>query len=265
MNFRFHILASSSAGNCGLLVTPNARILIDAGISATRIRRALAAVGEKLEDIDAVFITHEHSDHCKGVAALSKLERPVFFANEGTARAVQNAPDCLRCAAEPRWNIFETGSTFGFRGFRVSPFSIPHDAADPVGYVFSEESGDSPQTFAWATDLGYVPQLVREKIKNADCLVLESNYDPAMLERSGRPLQLKQRIRGRHGHLSNDDALELLISLENTCLRHVFLAHLSKECNSPRLVEDSLAMVKTTHPQCLFTVVPPDSDTPFGT
>lgn len=263
MNFRLHILGSSSAGNSGLLVTPKARILIDAGFSSSQIKRRLAAVGENIEDLDAVFITHEHSDHCKGVPVLAKLERPVFFANQSTARAVESG--CEKVT--PRWKIFETGSTFEFLGITICAFSIPHDAADPVGYTFTVPSPapDAPaHTLAWVTDLGYAPQLVREKIKHADCLVLESNYDAGMLDRSTRPPSLKQRIKGRHGHLSNDLAQEVLMTLGCERLRHVFLAHLSQECNHPDRVQDILTSVRLLHPQCVFSVIPPDCEVPLS-
>lgn len=257
MNFNFHILGSSSSGNCALLVAPGARILIDAGFSARRIKHSLALLGVDAADIDAVFLTHEHSDHCAGVAGLSRLERPVFFANHGTARAVQET--CEK--ANPRWRVFETGAPFSFQGITVNAFSIPHDAADPVGYTFTLENG---ATLAWVTDLGHVPRLVRERIKHADYLVLESNYDTNMLACSSRPPALKQRIKGRHGHLSNDLALEVLLTLENTRLKQVFLAHLSSECNTPELVDEAMAAAKAARPQCRFTVVAPGSTLPVS-
>lgn len=219
-------------------------------------------MGEKIEDIDAVFVTHEHCDHACGIGGLARLERPVFFANNDTARAVQET-----CDTRPRWKLFETGATFQFQDITISAFSIPHDAADPVGYTFTfgDDTLPSPrQTVAWVTDLGYVPQLVRERIKQADVLVLESNYDTALLDRSARPPSLKQRIRGRHGHLSNDLALELLMTLDNDRLRHVFLAHLSRECNSPELVDSALAVAKALREKCRFTVVSPAATTPVS-
>ncbi|MDR2429411.1 MAG: MBL fold metallo-hydrolase [Puniceicoccales bacterium] len=260
MNFRFHILGSSSSGNCALLVTPRSRVLIDAGFSARRIKQALNKLGEDVANIDAVFITHEHCDHIEGIPGLARGERIVFFANSETARAV-----LATCAgARPRWRIFETGSSFVFQDIAVSAFSIPHDAADPVGYTFTVEDNATVRTLAWVTDLGHVPQLVREKIRSADCLVLESNYDAGLLEKSPRPPSLKQRIRGRHGHLSNELAQELLMTLDSARLRHVFLAHLSRECNSPALVEAALAPVRALRADCRFTVVPPDAAAPLS-
>jgi len=267
MKFQFHILGSSSEGNCALLVTPGARVLIDAGFTCKRIRERLAAVGGDIESIDAVFVTHEHSDHSKGIAGLARLGRPVFFANAETARAVETV--CNRGVAtpvRPRWRVFTTGGgPFGFNDITITPFSIPHDAADPVGYVFSfADAGGAPVAVAWTTDLGYVPQLVLERVAAADVLVLESNYDPAMLDASRRPPSLKQRIRGRHGHLSNDAAAALLMSLPAGRLRRVFLAHLSRECNDPRLVHEAFALARPMHPRCVFTIVDPDAPAPVS-
>ncbi len=262
MDFRFHILGSSSAGNSALLVTPHSRVLIDAGFSARRLKQSLAAVGERIEDLDAVFITHEHSDHITGLAGLARLDKPCFFANEETARAAQT---CAKTAL--RWKIFDTGSTFQFQDLTVCNFSIPHDAADPVGYTFSfgEDNLLSPRRkLAWVTDLGYVPQLIREKIRDVDFLVLEANYDADLLARSARPMSLKQRIRGRHGHLSNDLALELLMTLESDRLQQVFLAHLSRECNSPDLVDAALCTARALRPHCRFTVIHPASPSPVS-
>ncbi|MDR1496819.1 MAG: MBL fold metallo-hydrolase [Puniceicoccales bacterium] len=255
MSFNFYILGSSSSGNCALLSTPDANILIDAGFSARRIKRSLDMLNVEMASIDAVFLTHEHCDHCAGVAGLSRMENLLFFANRDTARAVQST--CTK--TNPSWRIFDTGISFSFQGITVETFSIPHDAADPVGYTFTLADG---ATLSWVTDLGHVPRLVRERIKHTDYLVLESNYDVDMLACSARPLSLKQRIKGRHGHLSNDLALELLLTLESTRLKQVFLAHLSNECNTPALVTDAMATARAARPQCGFTVIAPDSTDP---
>ncbi|MDR1817323.1 MAG: MBL fold metallo-hydrolase [Puniceicoccales bacterium] len=267
MSFRFHILGTSSEGNCSLLVTPRARILIDAGFTCRRIAERLDSIGERIEDIDAVFLTHEHGDHCKGLAGMARLERPVFHANAETARAIEqaNARRAPAGGAGFRWKIFQTGDCFEFAGITVNAFTIPHDAADPVGYTFTFDTGDGrSETIAWVTDLGHVPMLVRARIRNAGVLVLEANYDPALLNASSRPPSLKQRIRGRHGHLSNDATAELLMTLENDVLRRVFLAHLSRECNTPEHVELALAMPRALRPNCVFTVVAPDAPAPVS-
>ncbi len=233
----FHILGSSSSGNCALLETPGCRVLIDMGLPSRKLTELLLSLDRRLADIDAVFITHEHSDHICGLAGLLRHPHVEVFANRETARAAQT-----RLRFRPKWNFFETGSTFTFRDLEVASFSIPHDASDPVGFIFSIAAEAAPRRLAWCTDLGYVPELVRERIRGADVLVLESNYDPDMLDRDHRrPWSLKQRIKGRHGHLSNHAAHELLRTTENASWRRVYLAHLSRECNDVQLVRDTFA------------------------
>ncbi|MFT4901714.1 MAG: phosphoribosyl 1,2-cyclic phosphodiesterase [Lentimonas sp.] len=238
----FQILGSSSSGNCALLKTEQSTILVDVGFSAKRIGELLAAVGESLDNIDAVFLTHEHNDHAQGVRGLAKRADLPIFANRDTADAVQ-----AKLTKRPNWQIFQTGTTFKFRDLSVHSISIPHDAYDPVGYTFHwGESGDlfnPPRGLAWITDLGYVPAHVREHMATVDTLVLEANYDETLLENDEkRPHSTKQRIRGRHGHLSNDEAYEVLRTLNgNSILREVFIAHLSKDCNTISHVQEKFA------------------------
>lgn len=260
MDFKFHILGSSSSGNCALLVTPHARVLIDAGFSGKRIDAALRAVGESLDRIDAVFFTHEHHDHACGLPAIAKRPNIRLYANKATARDLQSG---LTCNAN--WHHFDNGSDFHFRDIRVHAFAIPHDAADPVAFRFTVHEGTLFETrLAWITDLGHVPELVRRHAADADVLVLESNYDPDLLDNSERPLALKQRIRGRHGHLSNHDAMTLLGSLDNPRLRRVFLGHLSKECNRVDLVREAVGKLAATRPYCRYTVIDPAGTEPVG-
>jgi phosphoribosyl 1,2-cyclic phosphodiesterase len=233
----FCILGSSSAGNCALLSTPGCRVLIDVGFTPRRVNEMLAPLGLQLGDVDAIFITHEHSDHISGLSGLARHPHIQVFANRETARATQT-----RLTFRPAWQFFETGSTFTFRDLEVSSFSIPHDAADPVGYVFTVTGSAAPcRRLAWCLDLGYVPELVRERIRGVDVLVLESNYDPALLDESPRSWTLKQRIKSRHGHLSNAAAHEVLRTTEGASWRKVFLAHLSRECNNVALVRETFA------------------------
>ncbi|MGJ8652903.1 MAG: MBL fold metallo-hydrolase [Opitutaceae bacterium] len=262
MTPHFQILGSSSNGNCGLLCTGNTKVLVDAGFSGKRIGEMLAAIGESLDQIDAVFLTHEHTDHAQGIRGLaSRADLPVF-ANRDTADAVQS-----KLKKRPNWQIFQTGTTFQFQDIEVRSFSIPHDAYDPVGYTFHwGEEGDmfSPrQGLGWVTDLGYVPAHVRERIQTVETLVLEANYDEDLLERDEkRPWSTKQRIRGRHGHLSNDAAYELLLSLENSNkLQNVYIAHLSKDCNTVTCVEKRLAELNTEG-RYTINIINPNPSTP---
>jgi phosphoribosyl 1,2-cyclic phosphodiesterase len=231
MGMRFTILGTSSAGNCALVVTDDCKVLIDAGFSAKRIGEMLEDAGESPETIDAIVLTHEHGDHCAGLSGMCRRAGIKVFANRGTAAAIQ--PTLKR---RPEWQLFETGSRFRFRDLEVETFSIPHDAADPVGLIFSHGEGDlfSPRRrLAWLTDLGYAPELVKERIRDVDVLVLESNHDLPMLQQdTRRPWSVKQRISGRHGHLSNEAARQLLESVSAPRWKQVYLAHLSRDCNS---------------------------------
>ena len=193
---------------------------------------------------------------CSGIKGLRRYPHIKIFANRETMQAVQS-----KLSHRPAWQVFETGSSFAYADLEVTSLSIPHDAYDPVGYVFSAGEGTlfSPQrSIAWVTDLGYVPGNVREKIRNADLLVLEANHDSEMLEKDERrPWSLKQRIRGRHGHLSNDAALELLREVESPRWRHVCLAHLSKDCNEVGLVERLFAPLTENRARFGISVVDP--------
>jgi phosphoribosyl 1,2-cyclic phosphodiesterase len=262
MAMRFCILGSGSSGNSALLVTEGARILVDAGFSARRLGTLLAAVGESIERIDAVFVTHEHGDHSAGVESLKKFPHLKFFANSATARAVQRD-----LTWTPHWKIFATGSSFLYRDLDVESFAIPHDAQDPVGFRFTSGlDGDlfTPRrTLAWVTDLGHAPQSVRDRIREADVVVVEANHCPRMLEADPRrSWSLKRRIGGRHGHLSNERMSELLSSVASPRWQRIYLAHLSRDCNSRDAVENALLVLRPML-RCEFSIVGHGEGTPF--
>ena len=261
MSVNFRILGSSSSGNCALLQTAHTSVLLDAGFSARRIKQMLESIGESLDQIDAVFLTHEHSDHAQGLRGMAKRADLPVFANRDTADAVQEK----YCSKRVNWQHFQTGTTFKFRDLEVSSFQLPHDAFDPVGFTFSwGEEGDlfaQPGSLAWVTDLGYVPGNVREQIRKVDTLVIEANYDEELLERDERrPWSIKQRIRGRHGHLSNTATHEVLSEImPGSRLQKVYLAHLSKDCNNVALVQERFAGLSA---EISIEVVDPEIDTP---
>jgi phosphoribosyl 1,2-cyclic phosphodiesterase len=261
MAMRFSILGSGSAGNSALLQTDNTRVLVDAGFSAKRLAELLAGIGEKLEAIDAIFLTHEHGDHAAALTGLARYPQIKVFANRATADKAQSG-----LKHRIGWQLFETGATFRFRDLEVRSFAVPHDAQEPVGFVIAHGEDDllSPRrSLAWLTDLGHAPQHVREHIRGADVLVVEANHCPQMLEAdTKRPWSTKQRISGRHGHLSNAAARELLESVTDSRWRHVFFAHLSRDCNSPAAVASACGAVLAAR-SCGFSVVAPGEGTPF--
>ncbi len=259
---RLQILGSGSAGNCALLQTEGARVLIDAGFSWRRLNELLRGAGTRLEEIDAVFLTHEHGDHAAGVDGFRKHPRTEIFANAATARAVQ-----AKAGREATWRRSETGTTFGIRDLQVTSCSVPHDAQEPVGFRFGHgRDGDlfTPRrTLAWLTDLGHAPGHVHRHLREADVVVVESNHCPRLLEADHRrPWSTKQRISGRHGHLSNDAARELLEATAHPGWRRVFLTHLSRDCNSLAAVEESFVGLRSRLGEgCGWEIVAPGGGT----
>jgi phosphoribosyl 1,2-cyclic phosphodiesterase len=217
-------LASGSKGNCVYLGTGQTKILIDAGISAKAIQARLSEINVDLADIDAILITHEHSDHIQGLKILAyKLGIPVL-ANHDTAKGIVDTfHDC------PKFKIFSTGETFEFGDLEIHPFSIQHDTLDPVAFTIRLDN----LKLGFCTDLGFVTTLVQNQLKECDYLYVESNHQPSMVHASPRPMIYKQRVLSRSGHLSNEACGNLLAQVYNPKLKHVHLAHLSSECNSP--------------------------------
>ncbi|MDR3741567.1 MAG: MBL fold metallo-hydrolase [Terracidiphilus sp.] len=299
---RFTVLASGSKGNSTVVIGGRTRILVDAGLSCRELFRRMRLAGEDPETLDAIIITHEHSDHVAGLAVTArKLGIPVYF-TEATHRAwmrwltprrqmtyAQWREQCVRQAAErqaeadaageegepdeleeaeslpqsaapdppadspepdstepdaarppsrkedPTWlpgvEYFQAGEPFTIGDLAVSPFTIPHDAADPVGFVFRADG----VRMAFATDLGYIPPNVKAQLAGVDLLLLESNHDLEMLRDGPYPWQVKQRVLSRVGHLSNDAASEYLANEYDGQAAYVILAHLSESNNLPEL------------------------------
>lgn len=225
-------LGSGSKGNCIYLSTPQSKILIDAGFSTRAIQQKLSEVDVDLSEIDAILVTHEHSDHIQGLKVLAfKYGIPVL-ANHGTAKGiVEYLGEC------PKFKIFATGESFTFKDLHIHPFSIQHDTLDPVAFTIQVDG----LKLGFCTDLGYPTTLVQSHLRECDYLYVEANHQPSMVHASSRPMVYKQRVLSRTGHLSNEDCGQLLAKVAHPGLKHVHLAHLSSECNTH---ETALSVVK---------------------
>ncbi len=269
MSVRLTILGSGSAGNCAYVETDEARILVDAGFSPRQIRQRLASIGRTPENLTAILITHEHTDHiCGLLGTADRLKIPVycnretqdatlwaFKAKRATKRnpALNGLDDVENLKAKIDWRLFQTGDSFELNDLLVETFSVPHDAQDPIGFLLRTASGN----IGFVTDLGHTTKLVIERTRTANVLLLESNHDVKMLQNSRRSWSLKQRILGRHGHLSNEAAAETAAQIMSADLRHLYLAHLSRECNRPELAHhvmaEQLHHIGATHVQLQTT------------
>ena len=225
MALKLCVLASGSSGNCTFIGTERTRILVDAGLSALQTERRLAEIGETMERIDAICVSHEHADHVAGIRVLQKKYGTPVYANAGTLDALRRD----RKNEEINCRCFTTGAPFAVGELGVEPFSVPHDAYEPVGFLASAGG----YCVGVATDMGTVTDLIRDKLRRCHAVVIEANHDEEMLLDSPRPWSLKQRIRGNQGHLSNRAAAALAAEIAGGVLRHLFLAHMSSDCNSP--------------------------------
>ncbi len=225
-------LASGSKGNSIFLGTENTKILIDAGLSTKATIQKLGEIDVDIGEIDAILITHEHSDHIAGLKVMAnKLKIPIFANTETAKGIVASQRDC------PQFKIFTTGETFEFADLEIHPFTIPHDTLDPVAFVIKTEG----LKLGFCTDLGFVTSLVKMQLKDCDYLYLEANHQPSMVHACPRPQVYKQRVLGRTGHLSNEATGALLAEIAHPGLKQVHLAHLSGECNTP---ETAIQVIK---------------------
>lgn len=227
------MLASGSSGNAALLATGKTRILIDAGLSMKELGKRLAAIGEDIHDLDAILVTHEHSDHAAGLPVLARrLRRPTpFYLTRLTGPAIDWGESI------PILEPFQAGTRFQIGDIQVQSFSIPHDALDPVGFCFEAEG----VRIGLATDLGYIPASVKYHLRRADLLLLESNHDIEMLKVGPYPWSVKQRVMSRVGHLSNLLTAEYLTEDLDSCTSHVILGHLSEHNNHPEIARGAAA------------------------
>ena len=231
-----HTFASGSEGNCLLISGEQTHILLDAGISCKRITCSLAALGLRMEDVDAILITHEHSDHISGLATLVKHHHLPIYATAATARQLGYriaGIEPLLCHIAAR-DVFRVGE------IKVTTFPTSHDAADSVDYRF-----DSDSSIGVLTDTGYVTDEASEALSGVDLLVLESNHDVEWLKSGPYPYSLQQRILGDYGHLSNETAARFASQMAQSGTMQFVLAHLSRENNTPQRALETVAQAVT--------------------
>lgn len=253
------ILGSGSSGNCTYVASPQTGLLIDAGLSAREIGRRLATVGAAVEAVRGICVSHEHGDHTQGLKVLHQRAGIPLYGNAGTIEALRRNPDFEAL----RWQVFSTGTAFTVGDLMVESFSVPHDAFEPVGFVIS--CGEA--RVGIVTDMGMPTTLIRERLRGCNVVVVESNHDEQMLQDAERPWHLKQRIRGRQGHLSNQRAATMLADIAGPQLRQVFLAHLSADCNRPDLARQTAhdMLLKAGHSHINVSLTYPDRPTEVWT
>lgn len=231
------VLGSGSKGNATYIETAKAKILIDAGISNLQINSRLKLLELSADNLDGVLITHEHTDHVKGLPVFLKKTNSTCYLTEETYTSMfYKIKENVNIN---QLSFFSPGETFYIKDIEVLPFSISHDASDAVGFILKVEG----KKIVYVTDIGYLPQRDYEMLSNADLYIFESNYDVTKLFTSNRPFYLKQRIDSIKGHLSNNDAAYNLVKLIGKKTKQIILAHPSRECNDKKLAVDTFKEV----------------------
>jgi phosphoribosyl 1,2-cyclic phosphodiesterase len=225
MSVRVCILGSGSKGNCTLLATEKTRVLIDAGLSCRETYARLATIGEPPDGLDAVVISHEHTDHINGLRVLALDAKLPIYISRPTRDAVSWD------ARLQSFEHFAPSEKFTIGDIEVAPFPIPHDAVDPVAFTFDAQG----IRISVVTDLGYIPEVVKQRVKGSHVLIFESNHDLDMLKIGPYPWYVKQRVMSRHGHLSNNATADFLAEEFDGTAQVLVLAHLSETNNHPEI------------------------------
>lgn len=249
-----YTLFSGSTGNCFFVEAEGSKLLIDCGVSARCIEKALQELGFSLSDINAIFVTHEHSDHTKGLETISKHYHIPIHMQEKSARAMISDPSS---AILPSLYLYRGEFSVRVGDFSVSAFQTPHDSAASVGYIIEADG----KKLGFATDMGCILPSVRDALSGCDASAIEANYDLSMLALGPYPFYLKERIRSEEGHLSNVAAGELIHSLAESGTKSFLLGHLSKENNTPALALDTVRSAVTDFPDLSLAVAAPGERT----
>lgn len=230
---RFCSLSSGSSGNCLYIETKKSKFLIDVGLSGVRLNKLMESRGLRASELDFILVSHEHSDHAKGVGVVSRRYDIPILSNEGTWLAMENRLGKIK---DKNLKIFETEKEFEYRDLAIKPIRIFHDAQDPVGFVIHSGS----KKISIMTDTGIVSSSMVENFKGSDMFFMEANFDRNMLANGPYPDRLKRRVSGNEGHLSNDEAAELIHRILSTSNEKVYLGHLSEENNLPIIAKNTV-------------------------
>lgn len=240
---RFASLGSGSSGNATVIQTKavgsKTTILLDCGFSLKETKRRLARLKLYLEEIDAIVVSHEHTDHINGVLNVAKSINKPIYTSWGTAAASNILNENIIC------HFLESGVYFSIGNLQIEPFTVPHDAREPLQFIFK----NGVKRLGVLTDTGIPTKIIINKLKTCHSLILECNYDKNMLIKGNYALKLKERIAGDFGHLSNDSAIEILNQVKHSNLQYVVAAHLSKENNSKEIVQSLLSKALNDQPE----------------
>ena len=240
MTLRFSVLASGSTGNAFYIESGEEKILVDAGLSGKKIENLMQQVNIDPHDLSRILVTHEHSDHIKGLGIMARRYNLPIYANEKTWQAMDGQLGKLSVDQKFHFNSEET-KTFG--GIDVESFAVSHDAADPMFYTFHQDG----KKVALVTDLGYVSERIKKTVEGADAYIFESNHDVSMLRMGRYPWNVKRRILGDSGHVSNEDCALALTDILTDQTKRIYLAHLSLDNNMKDLARMSVENILTDH------------------
>lgn len=224
MALRYSVLASGSTGNATFIATDQTKLLIDAGLTGKQLEALFEQIGEQPQSLDAILITHEHSDHVKGLGVLARRYHIPVYANAKTWTEIDRL--CGEIATDQKFH-FERDQLIRFKDVEVHSYGVSHDAIEPMAFCVYHQD----KKLSLSTDMGYVSEKIKDTLKDSDAIIFESNHDVAMLRMGRYPWNIKRRILSDVGHLSNDAAGEALVDIISDRTKRIYLAHLSKDNN----------------------------------